>query len=113
MRAEDDYGRRRAKRDRWWSRKVKGAKPTEQPEDRKEIEAFLKTREGVEAYLEPRTLDQPLSVVLVAKDGEWKRFRLRDDKFIRQFSRSKGLPVYEVGNVGYPKRMRDYRRPES
>ena len=30
----------------------------------------MRTRVGVEAYVEPRTLQQPLSVVLVATDGE-------------------------------------------
>ena len=110
MRAEDDFGPRRPKQGRWWSRKAKEAKPAGPPEDRKDIDEFIKTRQGVEGYLEPRTHDQSLSVVLVAMDGEWKRFHLQDDSYVRRLSK-KGLPIYEVGNVGYPQRMKDYRRP--
>ena len=35
-------------------------------EDQGAIKGFIKTRSGVEAYVEPRTLDQGLSVVFVA-----------------------------------------------
>lgn len=60
--------------------------------------------------MEPRTLMYPLSVVLVAEDGEWARFQLRDDSFIRELSGTHGLRVYDAGKVGYPERMRRYRR---
>jgi hypothetical protein len=40
-------------------------------EDRAAILAFLESRTGVQAWVEPRTVMHPLSVVLVAGDGEW------------------------------------------
>ena len=49
----------------------------------KAIEEFVRTRVGVEAYVEPRTLQQPLSVVLVATDGEWRRFSIPDEGVLR------------------------------
>jgi hypothetical protein len=74
------------------------------------MEQFIKSRRGVEAYVEPRTLAQPLSVALVAADGEWLRFTLPDEGSFRRFAQKHALPVYDAGRVGYPKRMRDYRR---
>jgi hypothetical protein len=79
-------------------------------EDREAILDFVTTRSGVEAYMEPRTLTYPLSVVLVALDGEWKRFHLADDSFIRSLTSSHGIPVFDAGKVGYPERMRRYKR---
>src|SRR5574341_54554 len=52
-------------------RRVKAAPGPE--EDRDRIVAFLDSRRGVEAFVEPRTVMHPLSVVLVAEDGEWTR----------------------------------------
>jgi hypothetical protein len=78
-------------------------------EDRERILAFVESRRGVEAYMEPRTLMYPLSVVLVAEDGEWMRFQLRDDSFIRDLTRTRGLRVFDAGKVGYPDRMRRHR----
>jgi hypothetical protein len=79
-------------------------------EDRRGILDFLESREGVEAFVEPRTTVSGLSVVLVAHDGEWTRFSLRDDAFLRELAESRGLRVYDAGNTGYPERMRRYRR---
>ena len=79
-------------------------------EDRDAILDFVTTRAGVEAYMEPRTLTYPLSVVLVARDGEWKRYQLADDSFIRSLTSSHGMPVFDAGKVGYPERMRRYKR---
>jgi hypothetical protein len=75
------------------------------------IERFLATREGVEAYVEPQTPTAPLSVVLVAADGEWVRKRIPDAAWLQKVSKAARMPVYEVALVGYPKRMREYRRP--
>jgi hypothetical protein len=80
-------------------------------EDREGILAFVQSRAGVEAYVEPKTVANPLSVVLVAADGEWKRFELAEDAYIRQLSREIGLPTYDAARVGYPQRMREYKRP--
>jgi hypothetical protein len=90
-------------------RRVKGVKGP--AEDREGILLFIESRQGVEAYLEPKTVAHPLSVVLVAADGEWKRFELAEDSFIRQLSREQALPVFDAARVGYPQRMREYKKP--
>lgn len=82
-------------------------------EDREAILDFITTRAGVDAYMEPRTLTYPLSVVLVAQDGEWKRFQLADDSFIRSLTASHGLQVFDASKVGYPERMRRYRKGDA
>lgn len=79
-------------------------------EDRAGMLEFIESRQGVEAYVEPRTVIHPLSVVLVAEDGEWIRFQLQDDSFVRELARTRRLPVNDASKVGYPERMRRYRR---
>jgi hypothetical protein len=79
-------------------------------EHRDEILRFIESRQGVEAYVEPRTMIHPLSVVLVAEDGEWVRYQLRDDAFIRESARARKVPIHDAAKVGYPERMRRYRR---
>jgi hypothetical protein len=71
---------------------------------------FIQTRQGVDAYVEPRTVIHPLSVVLVAEDGEWVRHQLQDDSFIRELARARKLRVFDAAKVGYPERMRRYRK---
>ena len=106
MRAGDDAWREPRQRKK---RQPKAKTPRG---DRGEIKQFVKSRRGVEAYVEPRTLDQGLSVVLVASDGEWLRFTLPDDTWLRRFAYKRAVPIYDAGVMGYPKRMRDYRRDE-
>ena len=89
-------------------RRMKGVQAP--AEDQEAILEFIRSRSGVEAYLEPKTVAHPLSVVLVAHDGEWKRFELAEDSFIRALSKDIGLPTYDAARVGYPQRMRDYKR---
>ena len=78
-------------------------------EDREGILAFVTSRQGVEAYVEPRTVIHPLSVVLIAEDGEWRRFELRDDAYLRELVKERGLRVLDASRFGYPERMK--RRP--
>ena len=74
--------------------------------DTKAMRQFAGSRSGVEAYVEPRTMQQPMTVVLVAHDGEWLRFTVPDEKVVH----SLGVPVYEAARTGYPRRMKEYRR---
>ena len=53
------------------------------------------------------------AVVFVASDGEWVRFTLPDDSWLRRFARKRALPIYDAGVMGYPKRMREYRRDDT
>ncbi|SNT23062.1 oxidoreductase [Rhodococcoides kyotonense] len=64
-------------------------------------------RTGVEAFVEPKTTVTPVTVVLVAKDGEWTR-RAVDERSIRKLGPDLKIPVYDVRKTGYPQRMRDH-----
>jgi hypothetical protein len=65
-------------------------------------------RQGVEAYVEPRTSFNEPTVVLVASDGESIRRRVESYKAAAELARKLGIPVYDANRVGYPQRMRDY-----
>jgi hypothetical protein len=93
------------------SRRVKGVQGPW--EDREAMREFVESRAGVEAYVEPKTVMHPLSVVLVAGDGEHRRFELSDDAYVRELAREHELNVLDAGRVGYPQRMRDYSRRRS
>ncbi len=75
-------------------------------EDRKHLEEFIRTRDGVEAYLEPRTTVTETTVVLVAVDGEWTRRRVPSPEVAQQWAKGLSVPLYDAGIVGYPPRMR-------
>jgi hypothetical protein len=89
------------------SRKVKGVQGP--PEDRPGMTAFIMAQQGVAAYVEPRTVIHPLSVVLIAADGAWRRFELADDSFLRQLAREHQVPVFDAARTGYPEHMRKHR----
>ena len=92
-----------------YARRMKGVQ--RESEDRQAILDFIDPRSGVEAYVEPKTVMHPLSVVFVAADGEWKRFPLADDAFVRELASSRGVPVFDASRTGYPERMRRRREP--
>jgi hypothetical protein len=74
------------------------------------LEQFVRSRRGVEAFLEPRTTVTENTVILIAHDGEWTRRRVPDPQAARQFAARLSIPVYDVRLVGYPQRMRDYNQ---
>ena len=85
-------------------RRLKGvAGPAER---RDEIVEFLNTHEGVEAYVEPKTVVSPKSVVLIDGMGEWRRFELKEDVYLRRLSAERPLPIFDAALTGYPPRMR-------
>ena len=69
---------------------------------------FARTRGSVEAYVEPRTAVTDTTIVLVASTGEWTRRRVPSVEAARSFTHKNGIPLYDVGVVGYPQRMRDW-----
>jgi hypothetical protein len=88
-------------------RRLKGvAGPVER---RDEIVEFLDTHDGVEAYVEPKTVVSSKSVVLVDSAGEWRRFELKEDAYLRRLATERVLPIFDAALTGYPPRMR--RRP--
>jgi hypothetical protein len=78
-------------------------------EYRDEIAEWIAAHDGVEAYVEPKTVMHPLSVVLVDGRGASRRFELREDTYLRELARERGLRVFDAGRVGYPERMRRFR----
>ncbi|MET7472354.1 hypothetical protein [Micromonospora sp. NPDC005599] len=81
------------------------------------LENFVRTRKGVEAYIEPRTTVTETTVMLIADDGEWTRRRVGGPDDARRWAHRTAIPIYDVRLMGYPQRMRDYnerrkRRPE-
>ncbi|MFR9779982.1 hypothetical protein ACL02O_28490 [Micromonospora sp. MS34] len=101
-------------------RKRTGAVSRDRVADRADLdhlENFVRTRRGVEAYLEPRTTVTETTLMLIADDGEWTRRRVGDPTEARRFAHKLAIPIYDVRLMGYPQRMRDYnerrkRRPE-
>jgi len=76
--------------------------------DVEHLEAFARSRRGVEAFVEPRTTMTETTVALVAADGEWTRRRIAGEKAAWQLGQRLGIPVYDVAAVGYPSRMREW-----
>lgn len=75
-----------------------------------ELQAFITSRQGVEAYVEPPTSVYAMSVCLVAADGEYIRRPVKDGKQAKELCTEAGVPLYDARIVGYPKRMRDYQK---
>ncbi|NMH95975.1 oxidoreductase [Pseudonocardia acidicola] len=76
--------------------------------DEEHLRSWATAREGVEAFVEPRTTVTDTTMVLVAKDGEWTRRRVSGPDRAKKLARSLKIPVYDVQLVGYPQRMRDH-----
>jgi len=72
------------------------------------LREFVRTRVGVEAYVEPETHVTQTTLMLIATTGEWTRRRVPDAKTAWEVARSLGIPVYDVHRTGYPQRMRDW-----
>jgi hypothetical protein len=77
-------------------------------EDLDHLERFVRSRSGVEAFIEPRTTVTETTVMLIAHDGEWTRRRIDGPDGARRFARRLGIPIYDVRLTGYPQRMRDF-----
>ncbi len=76
----------------------------------RELDAFVRTRIGVEAFLEPKTAIYSTTVLLIADDGEYLRRPVKDRDAARRFASDANIPLYDAAKVGYPKRMREYDR---
>ncbi|MFB9335336.1 hypothetical protein [Actinoplanes octamycinicus] len=103
----------------WFRRRPRsvgaGGRPVDQA-DLDHLTQFVRSRTGVEAFIEPRTTVTETTVLLVAHDGEWTRRRIESPEVARRFAHKLSLPIYDVRLLGYPQRMRDFnerrkRRP--
>ena len=104
----------------WFRRRKAASSPGGRPANRADLEhlaEFVRSRRGVEAFIEPRTTVTETTVLLIAHDGEWTRRRVDSEETARRFAHKLTVPVYDVRLMGYPQRMRDYnerrkRRPD-
>ncbi|HLT62437.1 MAG TPA: hypothetical protein VK020_14655 [Microlunatus sp.] len=106
--------RRSAERLRRGAR-ARGAGPVDDAVTR-HLTEFVRSRRGVEAFIEPQTSVTRPSLLLVAYDGEWTRRTIPSPQWGHKFAESLQIPGYDAAVVGYPQRMRDYnsrmrRRP--
>jgi len=69
---------------------------------------FVRTRRGVEAFVEPKTTVTSTTLLLVAFDGEWTRRAVPTPEWAHAFAEHLQIPGYDAAVVGYPQRMRDY-----
>lgn len=95
----------------WLSRRRKGRPGTlrtASSADADHLDNFVRSRQGVEAYIEPRTTVTETTVVLVATNGEWTRRRIDGAGAARSFAKKHAIPLYDVVAVGYPRRMRQW-----
>jgi len=96
----------------WFRRAAKTQGPTIDRDahrgDMEDLEQFVRSRTGVEAFLEPRTMVTQTTVMLIAHDGEWTRRRVQSPEAARRWAHGLQVPFYDVALMGYPQRMRDY-----
>jgi hypothetical protein len=93
--------------DRFRRKSRPGVLRTASNQDTSHLEKWAASRQGVEAYVEPKTTVTETTVVLVAHDGEWTRRRVASPDAARSFARKLGMPIYDAGIVGNPKRKRE------
>lgn len=72
------------------------------------LRTFIAEHKGVEGFIEPKTTTQPTTLLLVDRAGVSARGAVRDPEDAAAFCEGAGIPVYDAGVVGYPKRLRDY-----
>jgi hypothetical protein len=95
----------------WFRRRKEPGRSAVRPTDRADLEhlaGFVRSRRGVEGYIEPRTTVTETTVLLVAHDGEWTRRRVESPESARRFAHQLAMPIYDIRLMGYPQRMRDY-----
>ena len=95
----------------WFRRPKEPGRTPGRPADRADLEylaEFVRSRRGVEGFIEPRTTVTETTVLLVAHDGEWTRRRIDSPESARRWAHQMSMPIYDVRLIGYPQRMRDY-----
>ena len=84
----------------------RGPGDTVRPEDAQYLKEWVADKGFVEGFVEPETMVNEMSVVLVAENGEYTRRRIGGPKGIDAVSKLLGVSLYDVEETGYPDRMR-------
>jgi hypothetical protein len=95
----------------WFCRRKEPGRTAARAADRAGLEhlaEFVRSRRGVEGFIEPQTTVTETTLLLVAHDGEWTRRRIGSPETARRFAQQVSMPIYDVKLMGYPQRMRDY-----
>ena len=98
----------------WFSRKSTGNSPrAERRASEEALAEWVSARRGVELFVEPKTSVTPVTMLLVAHDGEFTRKPVDSPSAAQSFAREHKLPIYDATIIGYPQRMRDYSRRQT
>lgn len=73
---------------------------------------WVRTRSGIEGFVEPRTAVTDTTLLLVAITGEWTRRRVPSADWAHRFANEFGIPSYDAAVVGYPERMREWNKKQ-
>ena len=79
---------------------------TIRPDDAQYLREWVAGRAFVEGFVEPETMVNEMSVVLVDEQGNYTRRRIGGPKGIDQVANMLGIMLYDVEETGYPDRMR-------
>ena len=93
--------------DRFRRKSRPGVLRTASNQDTSHLAQWAESRQGVEAYVEPKTTVTETTVVLVAHDGEWTRRRVESPEAARRWASGLSVPIYDVRLLGYPQRLGD------
>ncbi|MEJ6548722.1 oxidoreductase [Corynebacterium sp. USCH3] len=77
------------------------------PADLDYLRHWAAQRSGVEGFVEPETLVNEMSVVLVDGTGEWTRRRIGGPRGVDEVATVTGAQLFDAEKTGYPQRMRD------
>lgn len=75
-------------------------------DDAQYLRDWVVGRSYVEGFVEPETMVNEMSVVLVDEKGNYTRRRIGGPKGIDQVAGMLGIMLYDVEETGYPDRMR-------
>ena len=81
-------------------------------QDQADLVAWIDGRGFVEGFVEPETVVNEMSIVLVAGSGDYIRRRIGGPKGIDAVARVLDVPIYDVEETGYPQRMRERMKRE-
>ncbi|WP_165164166.1 oxidoreductase [Corynebacterium qintianiae] len=84
----------------------RGPGETIRPNDAQHLTQWASGRAFVEGYVEPETVVNEMSVVLVDEAGNFTRRRIGGPKGIDAVAQLLGISLYDVEETGYPERMR-------
>ena len=79
---------------------------TIRPDDAQYLRDWVVGRAYVEGFVEPETMVNEMSVVLVDEKGNYTRRRIGGPKGIDKVADMLGIMLYDVEETGYPDRMR-------